>query len=352
MCYLQFMSTEDLRLPERHSLYQAALWKAFSPQLELKVEKNSPLACRVEETQLADIGMYRLTATGHCVERANKQVRLDETHRLKVALQMHGAACYEQDGRKVSLSPGEWIIYDMTRPYRIVMPGDVEILLLVVPHERVDSKQFSLHDLTLKRYPTSEGLSKLTFQFIRDSFQEARSLAPRSETDIANTISNLIRLTMLDISGKTILALPKEILCERIKTYIAANLRDPQLSLSRIAAALKCTARYLHKAFEAEDVSISSYIWRMRLDQCCEDLVHTTFRNQSITDIALSWGFNSSTHFSTLFKEHFGISPRAYRCEMQAGLTIPATAHSDNSSARRDVLNTLPHANFSDTERR
>ena len=43
------------------------------------------------------------------------------------------------------------------------------------------------------------------------------------------------------------------------------------------------------------------------------DLNNPALAPRTITDIALSWGFNNSAHFSRVFREHTGLSPRAFR---------------------------------------
>ena len=96
----------------------------------------------------------------------------------------------------------------------------------------------------------------------------------------------------------------------------------------QIAATLNCSKRYLHKVFEVEGVSISDYIWRLRLDHCREDLVNSACHAKSITDIAFSWGFNSSAHFSTAFKDRFGFSPRYCREGGQIGCDSPPLSSS------------------------
>jgi len=94
---------------------------------------------------------------------------------------------------------------------------------------------------------------------------------------------------------------------QKIKDFIAANLHDPDLSIDAIAVALNCSKRYLHMAFASEGTTIARYIWMARLENCRRDLERA--RRGTVTDIAFSWGFNSSSHFSRLFKERFGISP-------------------------------------------
>jgi AraC-like DNA-binding protein len=69
----------------------------------------------------------------------------------------------------------------------------------------------------------------------------------------------------------------------------------------------------VHKVFQTEGTTVSDQIWRMRLARCREDLCNPAYANQSITDIAFSWGFNSSAHFSRAFKDEFGVCPRILR---------------------------------------
>ncbi|MBR1139034.1 MAG: helix-turn-helix domain-containing protein [Bradyrhizobium sp.] len=47
-----------------------------------------------------------------------------------------------------------------------------------------------------------------------------------------------------------------------------------------------------------------------RLDRCRSDL-EAARRTESITSIALRWGFNDPSHFSRLFGRRYGIAPRA-----------------------------------------
>ena len=78
-------------------------------------------------------------------------------------------------------------------------------------------------------------------------------------------------------------------------------------------------------AFRSENISISDHILKARLERCREDLLNPTFAHRSITDVAYTWGFNSSNHFSRCFKQAFGASPRQARAEW-----IPW--HSENPS--------------------
>jgi AraC-like DNA-binding protein len=304
---LRFASTED-----SVHVYNDRLRTIFGT-LDSKIDTRVPFKAALEDGNLLDLHFCRYTATAHRVERTDRFARQDERGCMKLALQIKGSAYFEQCGRGVLLSPGQWSIYDMAKPYVVTMPDETEILLLVIPRDKVASNRYNLADLTLRRFSSGHGIAKLAYQFIQGAFQEMPTLPPETHRDAMDTISHLIRLTMIQASGENATALPAQILCEQIKSYISTNLRDPLLSIDDMAVAFNCSKRYLHKAFEKEELSISEYIWRLRLERCRDDLSCTECQNMSVTDIAFSWGFNSSAHFSTAFKQQFGGCPRAFR---------------------------------------
>jgi len=96
-------------------------------------------------------------------------------------------------------------------------------------------------------------------------------------------------------------------LYERAQAFIHDHLRDPDLSIDQISMALGCSKRYLHMLFSNRGLTVSEYIWRARLLNCHQDL--ETQGNKTITDVAFSWGFSSSSHFSRVFRKYFGIAP-------------------------------------------
>ncbi|ADU27306.1 AraC family transcriptional regulator [Ethanoligenens harbinense] len=67
----------------------------------------------------------------------------------------------------------------------------------------------------------------------------------------------------------------------------------------------------LYRIFqETVHLSPKEYLNNYRLD-CAGILIHTT--DMSFNEIASSVGFEYSSHFSKLFKEHFGITPSEYK---------------------------------------
>lgn len=83
------------------------------------------------------------------------------------------------------------------------------------------------------------------------------------------------------------------------------------LTTRDLAAHFHLTEQYFCHVFkEKTGKTPTDYINRYRVEKAAFFLKNT---DKSITDIALSVGFEDSNYFARVFKKHMGVSPRAYR---------------------------------------
>ena len=100
----------------------------------------------------------------------------------------------------------------------------------------------------------------------------------------------------------------------QIKRYIESQIDDPELSVNSIANGCGVSVRSIHRAFASDPAgSVSKYIWLRRLSHCAAALRDPGEAQRPITEVCISWGFKSTSHFSRLFRERFGVPPREYR---------------------------------------
>ncbi|WP_295632888.1 AraC family transcriptional regulator [uncultured Mitsuokella sp.] len=95
-----------------------------------------------------------------------------------------------------------------------------------------------------------------------------------------------------------------------VKSYIDAHYRE-EITLNSIASELNFNPYYLAHAFK-EHIGYSpmQYIIRRRIGEAQNLLIGT---DRSITDIALSCGYNNSNYFQSVFKNIVGMTPGQYR---------------------------------------
>lgn len=96
----------------------------------------------------------------------------------------------------------------------------------------------------------------------------------------------------------------------RAIAMLEANMEEP-MAPSEVAGKLGISVRQLERLFgKFLNTSPKRYIMEMRLHRARNLIVQT---ENSITDIAMACGFNSTSHFSKVFRSHFGISPVSHR---------------------------------------
>jgi AraC-like DNA-binding protein len=98
-------------------------------------------------------------------------------------------------------------------------------------------------------------------------------------------------------------------LADRAKEFLHAHGPD-RLRLDEVATALNVSPVYLTNAFKrAEGVPLARYQTRLRLTHALARLPAT----EDITRLALELGFATHSHFTSVFRQNFGLSPSAYR---------------------------------------
>ena len=95
-----------------------------------------------------------------------------------------------------------------------------------------------------------------------------------------------------------------------------------RLSRERIASEAGVSESYLTQVFQNElGVTPWTYLARYRIAKACQALRTS---DESITDIAISVGFDDPGYFSKVFRNEVGLSPREYRSStLHTGEHIP-----------------------------
>lgn len=92
--------------------------------------------------------------------------------------------------------------------------------------------------------------------------------------------------------------------------YIYQNFKN-HLTLEQVAAVASLSPTYFSKKFkQTTGMGFKEYLNYVRLKHAQAALLTT---NNSITSIALEYGFNDSNYFKDLFKKVYGKSPREFR---------------------------------------
>lgn len=104
---------------------------------------------------------------------------------------------------------------------------------------------------------------------------------------------------------------PNEELIQRAKTILEVRYQS-SLTLDTLARELAISPYHLHRVFKRmTGTTPAGYLLARRLRAAREALCSESY--STITDIAMSVGFRSASHFSTVFHKETGCSPTEYR---------------------------------------
>ena len=267
------------------------------------------VASQLETAEVAWLQVARITAGSH---RIVHNPPAEATPSLAMALQVTGTGVLEQHGRIARLIAGNWSICNSSEPYILSSPTASHRLIVLIPLNRI-ARGIDLRSVSARAFTGTGGVSRLAFGSANWLMEEFSALSMVRAEDIADSLGRLMNLAIYERTRQQPPEAAQSTLADRIREYVAQHLHDPDLSLDTIARDLNASKRSLHRAVSEIDGSIHNFIWHARLERCHEDLCDPAKSQQSISNIAQSWGFKNSTHFSRAFRTRFGMSAREAR---------------------------------------
>jgi AraC-like DNA-binding protein len=270
---------------------------------------------------LATLQLSTVTATPQVVRRtAAKIARASEDYFL-VSIQTQGEGVIAQDGRTARLAPGDFALYDSTRPYELRFDRPFQQYVLRLPGATLRTALRDTQLLTASTVSGQRGAGHLMIGMIRTLAADIGTLAPESAAAVAESVTQILiaGLSALPAARRQPVSRLTGYHREQIKACASSRLRDPALTVASIAAQLRVSPSTLHRAWAGEACSIAEWIWAQRLDGARRDLCDPNLSARSVSEIAFSWGFNDAAHFSRAFRARFACAARELRTGRSAG---------------------------------
>jgi AraC-like DNA-binding protein len=232
-----------------------------------------------------------------------------------VSLQLEGSAVIAQAGREAVLEPSDLVVRCSHRPSEMLFAPFSRQLLLKVPYG-LERPRLGQAELSYGvKIDGKRGAGAPISQFMQAIWANIDLLSvttyPIFETNICNMTELALAVTAgcVEYSGPSV----RHTHLRRIIEHIESNLADPGLNPADIARQHGFSLRYLHKIFDVTGQTISEYIRQRRLKRCREDLIDPTSQHLHIGQLSMRWGFTDAAHFSRVFRNRYGQSPREFR---------------------------------------
>ncbi|MEO3973620.1 helix-turn-helix domain-containing protein [Streptomyces sp. CAU 1734] len=302
-------STPDIR--ERSERFQALVSDAFAP---LRVRPDEDAAegpvPTLGSARPGQILVTRITGGPCTVQRTPSLIGSGDRELVKVALYGRGRAGVEQDGRQCLPAPGDLVLYETVRPYRLRFWDPFDLVVLGIPRTLLGPHTDPLVSRTASAVPTGAGGRRLAAALLRDAAGDLEACSGSGGPHLADA---LVSVVLTALAEQPVDLRPADDLGERILTHCLGRLADPRLSPESVARAHHVSVRYLHKVLQRRGVTLASWIRVRRLERIRRDLADPALADRSVSAIAAGWGVLDATHLSRALRAEYGQSAAEIR---------------------------------------
>lgn len=296
------------RIVDRHLL---APLRDADPRVhaEVAVRADGGFKGRIRSGRIGRLRYSRVWSShNHYVHRGTAHM----LRRHTLSLVVSGHLWFESGQASVQAGPGDFVLLRDLQRVAVAHDEPIESVVLFDPLQCDALDRFGPH---LVHRPARSDAAAMASRWIQDACADRGWQSGFVADSMAQAVQALAWEVMSERSIATRLRLDRP----SIEQQVAHRLDDPALSLGDLADTFRCSVRTLHRVFRRDgEESLERYIQRQRIEACAVRLrVQNSEPAPSLTDLALQFGFSSSSHFSNAFRARFGVSPSAYRkaCE-------------------------------------
>jgi AraC-like DNA-binding protein len=272
--------------------------------------------------RLGGVRVWQVRASPMSAVRARPHIEASSDDDYLLALHVRGTALAAQDGREVTLGPGDLALFDSRRPYAISFPGPgaFEHLIYQVPRASLDARGTAGAPTAL-RIAAAGSTGRLVSSYLRRLARPAPSSHGQWPGQaFVDAGLDLVAGALLAARGYEDRTDPgRGAALGALKDHALARLGDPGLAPEAVARACYMSVRQLHRLFAREGLTFGGWPREQRLRRCRDDLADQRLGHLTIAEVAARWGFRSPAHFSRALEARFDITPAGYRRASRAG---------------------------------
>lgn len=219
-------------------------------------------------------------------------------------------------GRTFDVAPGQFVLLDNTRYYRMEMDTPHEAADLMMPQGWLERYLPDPRRLLARPVDLRAGWGAPLGALLETILNGGLDKAPLPRPLIAEQIGVLLALATSTVLGpKDAAEVPRHRgqLASRILRRIESDYADPDLSPEMVAAQVGISKRYLQTLLAASGTSFVQELNATRLERASEMLADQRLAALAIADVAYRTGFLDPAYFARLFRKRFGITPREWR---------------------------------------
>jgi AraC-like DNA-binding protein len=311
---------------EQFDYWREVICQAFVPLAPERTTERTGFSGQVEARALGTLNRARLQSLPQRVAHGRREVSSSRGEFYFVNLQLSGRCLVRQGRRESIVERGRFAVVDTTEPYFFDFDADWRMLSFRVPHEQLRNRLSDPAVGTGIGIDATTGTGRVVSALMRSLWELDEATDSCAAAELEQSFCAVAAVAMTTAAG--VLPggrAPHEDTRAAVLRFVAANLNDPDLSVSTVCRRFAISPRLLHKLFEQNTRPFAETVRTMRLDRCAR-LIADPHTRASITEIAARHGYPDPASFSRAFRRQFGVAPRDLRGRPPGDTTQPPPA--------------------------
>lgn len=239
-------------------------------------------------------------------------------------VQHEGEVYARQYGRQTILRPGDVYIMDAMSPLELTVPNASRATCVAVARSVVGSLSSRSDALFGTRISGETGFGRLFSHLLVALRCDRHDYGQGEARAVAGAVQSML-VQAVGSQADERAGPDGEDQLHSVKAWVARNLDDPALDVAHIAHQCGLSRSALYRLFAATGETPQAWLVGKRLERAFQILSDPGKTGQNISATCFALGFNDPAHFSRLFRQRFGASPR----EVRSGVRVHAIPHSD-----------------------
>ena len=306
--------SKTLPAAKRRQAWQDAICEIYL-RVDCAAEPQSAYDGFVREIRFGDVTLTDTLSSPQSVMRQSRHIAQLEKDCYFMGLAQSGSINIRQAKSSMTMHAGVGALFNANEPYELRCDTKLRSFWVELPRQAFASRFDSRSPPLTAHLNLSRGLGRIAVEFCSTLALEGANLDPQSRARLGEQFMDILALAISAEPDRR----PSTESCVQsgrlllVKNYIDEHLSDPDLSLGDIAKKNGVSLRTLHQLFHPMGMSASEWLRTRRLQRCYDLLTSPQNERKTITEIAYSMGFSSSSHFSNLFRAQFGLRPSDVR---------------------------------------
>ena len=304
--------------------------------LEVEVDDPDHFELHLSHHQRGALDAASLVNTPHVGVRTDQALRKRPVDTVGVLRLKAGQALLEFRDRQVIAGPGDMLLYDLERPFRCVGLDGAMVDWDVVHLGRglLDRELAAVRDVEDLKLDGTAPENRVLRSYLDGLHGNLAELDATSASAFADTTVEMLRNAL--VLGQRSDQTRNARALHRVQALLLTRLRNPNLRIEEVSREIGIAPRTIHRLFQSIGTTPMRWIEEQRLNRIAREMRSAAHTCSSITQLALSCGYNDQSSFGRAFKRKFGMSPSDYRKGVRRNETMAPRPKRHSAEPRAD----------------